>query len=60
MKNMKLLISAVSLLAALVFTNWAAADEIDQAKLTTEVQDAIKAFKAGDSSITNLFKKAVG
>jgi len=60
MKTMKLLISALSLLAALVFTNGAAADEIDQAKLTAEVQDAIKAFKADDSSITNLFKKSVG
>lgn len=60
MKTTKFLISALPLLAAFVFTNWATADEIDQPKLTTEVQDAIKAFKEADSSITNHFNKAVG
>jgi lipid-binding SYLF domain-containing protein len=60
MKTTKLLLSALPLLAALGFTIRATADEIDQSKLTTEVQDAIKAFKASDSSMTNHFKKAVG
>ena len=60
MKTNKWFISLLPLFAALVFINQAAADQIDQAKLTTEVQDAIKAFKEADSSITNHFKKAVG
>ena len=60
MKTIKMLTTTLALLVTLVFTNRAAADEIDQSKLTTEVQDAIKAFKAADSSMTNQFKKAVG
>jgi lipid-binding SYLF domain-containing protein len=60
MKITRLLLTALPLLAALVFTGRAAADEIDQAKLTTEVQEAVKSFKASDSSMTNHFKKAVG
>jgi lipid-binding SYLF domain-containing protein len=60
MKSIKMLTTTLALLVTLAFTNRAAADEIDQSKLTIEVQDAIKAFKAADSSMTNQFKKAVG
>jgi len=60
MKTIKLLLTAVTFLATLALAAPAAPDAIDQKKLTAEVEDAIKAFKAADGSLKEIFKKAVG
>jgi lipid-binding SYLF domain-containing protein len=60
MKPIKLLLTAVTLLATLALVVPAAAEDTDQEKLTTEVKDAIKAFQGADSSLEALFKKAAG
>ncbi len=58
MKPIKLLLTAVTLLAALALAGPAAAADTDQKKFTAEVKDAIKAFQAADSSLKAIFKKA--
>lgn len=60
MKTIKLLLTAVTLLATLAIAGKAAAEELDQKKLTAEVDDAIRTFQAADSSLKDRFKKAVG
>jgi lipid-binding SYLF domain-containing protein len=60
MKTTKLLMPALALLAALALVGRAAAEEIDQKKLSAEVKNAIKEFKSADSSLKDRFKKAYG
>ena len=60
MKTIKLLVTVVTFVATLACVGRAAADEIDQKKLTAEVDEAIAAFKAADSSLNARFTKAVG
>ena len=60
MKTIRILTTTLALLAILAFTSRAAADEIDQKKLTAEVHHAIKEFQAADTSLKDRFKKAVG
>ncbi len=60
MKPIKLLVTAVTLLTTLACVGPAAAEEIDQKKLTAEVKDALKDFNAADGSLKALFKKTAG
>lgn len=60
MKPIKLLLTAVTLLATLALAGPAAAEDTDQKKLTAEVKGAIKDFKAADSKLKNHFKTAAG
>src|SRR6187402_389215 len=60
MKTIKLVVAALTLVTTLAWVGQAVADEIDQKKLTTEVEEAVAAFKAADSSLTPRFTNAVG
>jgi lipid-binding SYLF domain-containing protein len=60
MKKIKRVVVAAILVAALAGVGQAAADELDQKKLTAEVEEAITAFKQADSSVGSRFTNAVG
>jgi lipid-binding SYLF domain-containing protein len=60
MKPIKLMLTAVSLLATIALAVPAAAEDTDQKKLTAEVKAALKDFQAADGSLKALFKKAAG
>lgn len=60
MQPIKLLLTAVTLLATLALVGPAAVEDTDQKKLTAEVNDALKDFNAADGSLKALFQKASG
>ena len=60
MKTIKLLVAVATVVAALACVGQAQADEIDQKKLTTDVNEAIAMLKASDSSMNARFTNAAG
>ena len=60
MKTIKLLVTVATFVATLACVGQAKADEIDQKKLTAEVNEAVAALKAADTSMNARFANAAG